>query len=181
MTCWDGSTFRTRVRERDRKVDEESETKDPSSYNLSSSAYQISPTEKRTPTEVFQLPVSSRDGHSKDESGATHVQDEAKASFTSSPPAVSIEASRKWMAFESDITKTYAKKFDRIGSSFAELLEANMTERIAEEIKNDVLSSLQLTFVVSDATKPDCPIMFASNGFLVMTGYTSEEVIGRNW
>ncbi|GFY94469.1 phototropin 2 [Actinidia rufa] len=35
-------------------------------------------------------------------------------------------------------------------------------------------------FVVSDATKPDCPIMYASSGFFSMTGYASREVIGRN-
>nr|AML79010.1 putative LOV domain-containing protein [Geranium carolinianum] len=39
---------------------------------------------------------------------------------------------------------------------------------------------LQQTFVVSDATKPDCPIIYASSGFFTMTGYSSKEVIGRN-
>ncbi|XP_050105851.1 phototropin-2-like isoform X3 [Malus sylvestris] len=42
------------------------------------------------------------------------------------------------------------------------------------------LSTLQQTFVVSDATKPDCPIVYASSGFFGMTGYSSKEVIGRN-
>ncbi|KAJ9178199.1 hypothetical protein P3X46_010100 [Hevea brasiliensis] len=51
--------------------------------------------------------------------------------------------------------------------------------RISEDIK-DALSSFQQTFVVSDATKPDYPIMYASAGFFKMTGYTSKEVIGRN-
>lgn len=52
--------------------------------------------------------------------------------------------------------------------------------RVSQELK-DALASLQQTFVVSDATKPDCPIMFASSGFFSMTGYSSKEVIGRNW
>lgn len=51
--------------------------------------------------------------------------------------------------------------------------------RVSQELK-DALSTLQQTFVVSDATKPDCPIMFASSGFFNMTGYSSKEVIGRN-
>ncbi|XP_021680798.2 phototropin-1 isoform X2 [Hevea brasiliensis] len=51
--------------------------------------------------------------------------------------------------------------------------------RVSEDIK-DALSSFQQTFVVSDATKPDYPIMYASAGFFRMTGYTSKEVIGRN-
>ncbi|XP_073054755.1 phototropin-1-like isoform X2 [Primulina eburnea] len=51
--------------------------------------------------------------------------------------------------------------------------------RVSEDIK-DALSTFQQTFVVSDATKPDYPIMYASAGFFKMTGYTAKEVIGRN-
>lgn len=51
--------------------------------------------------------------------------------------------------------------------------------RVSEDVKN-ALSSFQQTFVVSDATKPDYPIMYASAGFFKMTGYTSKEVVGRN-
>ncbi|CBI37708.3 unnamed protein product, partial [Vitis vinifera] len=57
--------------------------------------------------------------------------------------------------------------------------ESGSFPRVSQELK-DALSTLQQTFVVSDATKPDCPIMFASSGFFSMTGYTSKEVIGRN-
>ncbi|CAJ1979384.1 unnamed protein product [Sphenostylis stenocarpa] len=52
--------------------------------------------------------------------------------------------------------------------------------RVSEDLR-DALSAFQQTFVVSDATKPDYPIMYASAGFFKMTGYTSKEVIGRNW
>lgn len=51
--------------------------------------------------------------------------------------------------------------------------------RVSEDLK-DALSTFQQTFVVSDASKPDYPIMYASEGFFKMTGYTSREVIGRN-
>ncbi|CAI8616504.1 unnamed protein product [Vicia faba] len=51
--------------------------------------------------------------------------------------------------------------------------------RVSEDLR-DALSAFQQTFVVSDATKPDYPIMYASAGFFSMTGYTSKEVIGRN-
>nr|AML78835.1 putative LOV domain-containing protein [Cysticapnos vesicaria] len=51
--------------------------------------------------------------------------------------------------------------------------------RVSEDLK-DALSTFQQTFVVSDATKPDFPIMYASAGFFKMTGYTSKEVVGRN-
>ncbi|KAL5764207.1 hypothetical protein ACOSQ2_016801 [Xanthoceras sorbifolium] len=51
--------------------------------------------------------------------------------------------------------------------------------RVSEDLR-DALSAFQQTFVVSDATKPDYPIMYASAGFFKMTGYTSKEVVGRN-
>nr|AML76967.1 putative LOV domain-containing protein [Oenothera berlandieri] len=51
--------------------------------------------------------------------------------------------------------------------------------RVSEDLR-DALSAFQQTFVVSDASKPDYPIMYASAGFFKMTGYTSKEVIGRN-
>ncbi|KAL5716864.1 non-specific serine/threonine protein kinase [Ranunculus cassubicifolius] len=51
--------------------------------------------------------------------------------------------------------------------------------RVSEDLK-DALSTFQQTFVVSDATKADYPILYASAGFFKMTGYTSKEVIGRN-
>nr|AML79444.1 putative LOV domain-containing protein [Hamamelis virginiana] len=51
--------------------------------------------------------------------------------------------------------------------------------RVSQELK-DALATLQQTFVVSDATKPDCPIVFASSGFFAMTGYSSKEIVGRN-
>jgi PAS domain S-box-containing protein len=35
-------------------------------------------------------------------------------------------------------------------------------------------------FVIADPTLPDCPIVFASDPFLRLTGYRREEVLGRN-
>eukprot|EP01025_Chloroclados_australasicus_P021632 TRINITY_DN22702_c1_g1_i3.p1 TRINITY_DN22702_c1_g1~~TRINITY_DN22702_c1_g1_i3.p1 ORF type:complete len:783 (-),score=85.28 TRINITY_DN22702_c1_g1_i3:1249-3432(-) len=43
-----------------------------------------------------------------------------------------------------------------------------------------VLRGLKHTFVVADATLPDMPLVYASESFLQMTGYTNEEVLGRN-
>nr|AHZ63875.1 phototropin [Pseudolycopodiella caroliniana]AML78900.1 putative LOV domain-containing protein [Pseudolycopodiella caroliniana] len=51
--------------------------------------------------------------------------------------------------------------------------------RVSKDLK-DALSTFQQTFVVSDATKPDYPILYASAGFFSMTGYSTKEVIGRN-
>nr|AML76777.1 putative LOV domain-containing protein [Fontinalis antipyretica] len=51
--------------------------------------------------------------------------------------------------------------------------------KVSRDLK-DALSTFQQTFVVSDATQPDYPILYASAGFFHMTGYTPGEVIGRN-
>ena len=36
------------------------------------------------------------------------------------------------------------------------------------------------SFVIADMTAPDCPIRYASDGFLELTGYTREEIADRN-
>uniref|UniRef100_A0A126WWD6 non-specific serine/threonine protein kinase n=1 Tax=Danaea nodosa TaxID=491836 RepID=A0A126WWD6_9MONI len=51
--------------------------------------------------------------------------------------------------------------------------------RVSKDLKA-ALETFQQTFVVSDASRPDYPILYASAGFFKMTGYTSSEVIGRN-
>ena len=43
------------------------------------------------------------------------------------------------------------------------------------------LPSWLQNFVISDPSLPDCPIVFASDAFLELTGYPREEVLGRNW
>ena len=45
---------------------------------------------------------------------------------------------------------------------------------------SQVLSQIHNTFIVCDATVPDCPIVYASKGFYKMTGYEAHEVIGHN-
>ena len=88
-------------------------------------------------------------------------------------------------SFEGDRSKSLS---DRIVGSTRTSGESNngsesssgVLLRVSQELK-EALSTLQQTFVVSDAMKPDCPIMYASSGFFSMTGYSSKEVIGRNW
>jgi PAS domain S-box-containing protein len=42
------------------------------------------------------------------------------------------------------------------------------------------LQTAQQNFVISDPSMPDNPIVYASQGFLALTGYTLEQVLGRN-
>ena len=77
---------------------------------------------------------------------------------------------------DGDRSRNASERFGRNNSTESE----SGIPRVSQELK-DALSTLQQTFVVSDATKPDCPIVYASSGFFEMTGYSSKEVIGRNW
>jgi len=42
------------------------------------------------------------------------------------------------------------------------------------------LNGIQSTFVLSDPSLPDCPMVYCSESFLRMTGYSSGELCGRN-
>jgi PAS domain S-box-containing protein len=42
------------------------------------------------------------------------------------------------------------------------------------------LQTAQQNFVISDPSLPDNPIVYASQGFLLLTGYTLDQVLGRN-
>jgi phototropin len=69
---------------------------------------------------------------------------------------------------------------NRSSSEDEEGMRRGNLPRVSEELR-EALSAFQQTFVVSDATKSDFPILYASAGFFNMTGYTSKEVVGRNW
>lgn len=43
------------------------------------------------------------------------------------------------------------------------------------------LEKLKQAFVVSDAAAKDFPVVYASSGFYELTGYSPEEIIGKNW
>lgn len=57
---------------------------------------------------------------------------------------------------------------------------AKQFPRVALDLATTV-ERIQQNFVISDPTLPDCPIVFASDPFLELTGYKREEVLGRNW
>nr|AML78487.1 putative LOV domain-containing protein [Erythroxylum coca] len=80
---------------------------------------------------------------------------------------------------DGDRNRSSSERFVGNSTRASEESESAAFPRVSQELK-DALSTLQQTFVVSDASKPDCPIMYASSGFFTMTGYTSKEVIGRN-
>ena len=63
-----------------------------------------------------------------------------------------------------------AREVDR-GGAHAPSLDAKVARAFA---------AFDHTFTVCDATREDCPIVYASDGFLRMTQYGADEVIGHN-
>ena len=56
-------------------------------------------------------------------------------------------------------------------------------QHILQDPDFNLIKSLQeakLNFVISSSLLPDYPLLYVSAGFLAVTGYTSEQVIGRN-
>nr|AML79542.1 putative LOV domain-containing protein [Hedwigia ciliata] len=66
----------------------------------------------------------------------------------------------------------------RRGAKLEELVES--LSRAYNEKIGHALGRHEYNFVLSDPRLPDHPIVFASEGFLRMSGYDREEVIGRN-
>lgn len=54
-----------------------------------------------------------------------------------------------------------------------------MFPRVALDLATTV-ERIQQNFCISDPSLPDCPIVFASDQFLELTGYSREDVLGRN-
>lgn len=97
---------------------------------------------------------------------------------TGRPQGVGVRRSgdEAWKGGQRDSGNLYRSSED---SETAGGKESGGMPRVSEDLR-DALSAFQQTFVVSDATKPDNPIMYASAGFFTMTGYLAKEVIGRN-
>nr|AML78301.1 putative LOV domain-containing protein [Jacquinia sp. BC-2016] len=114
-------------------------------------------------------------------------------------PSIKQHPVERWMAFdENGVSNQYGSMVndrdergsDRLSSERHVATESSSRvseeseggaslPRVSQELK-DALATLRQTFVVSDATKPDCPILYASSNFFSMTGYSNKEVIGRN-
>lgn len=51
--------------------------------------------------------------------------------------------------------------------------------RVALDLATTV-ERIQQNFVICDPNLPDCPIVFASDGFIELTEYPRHEILGRN-
>jgi PAS domain-containing protein len=63
------------------------------------------------------------------------------------------------------------------------LLCTNRANAILENADHSLMTAIQAaqrSYVISDPALPDNPIIFASKGFLDLSGYTLENTLGRN-
>nr|AML78146.1 putative LOV domain-containing protein [Davallia solida var. fejeensis] len=72
-----------------------------------------------------------------------------------------------------------AKSYTASGSSRGDLVMASFKAAYKDTLR-EALQRAEFNFVLTDPRLQDNPIVYASDGFLEMTGYTAEEVLGRN-
>lgn len=60
-----------------------------------------------------------------------------------------------------------------------QLMEESLNRYYSDGIR-EALGQVQFNFVITDPSLLDHPIVYASQGFLKMSGYSTEEVVGRN-
>ncbi|KAI5075871.1 hypothetical protein GOP47_0009947 [Adiantum capillus-veneris] len=72
-----------------------------------------------------------------------------------------------------------AQSYTVTGSSRGDMVMASFRAAYKESLR-EALERAEFNFVLTDPRIQDNPIVYASDGFLAMTGYTAEEVLGRN-
>nr|AML77321.1 putative LOV domain-containing protein [Ptilidium ciliare var. pulcherrimum] len=108
-------------------------------------------------------------------------------SSTDSSDSMSDEAiSERAAVWGNDVAKMVVKNFSRRSTPRTSNCSPVGTQRYSQEIPRiskdikDAVSAFQLAFLVCDALDLEAPILYASAGFFHMTGYSAEEVVGRN-
>nr|AML79260.1 putative LOV domain-containing protein [Argyrochosma nivea] len=72
-----------------------------------------------------------------------------------------------------------AQSYTVTGSSRGDMVMASFKAAYQESLR-EALQRAKFNFVLTDPRIHDNPIVYASDGFLEMSGYTAEEVLGRN-
>nr|AML79502.1 putative LOV domain-containing protein [Woodsia ilvensis] len=72
-----------------------------------------------------------------------------------------------------------APSYTVTGSSRGDLVMASFKAAYKDTLR-EALHTAEFNFVLTDPRIQDNPIVYASDGFLQMTGYSAEEVLGRN-
>nr|AML77525.1 putative LOV domain-containing protein [Pellia neesiana] len=89
--------------------------------------------------------------------------------------------------FQEEETGASGGKMDSLVDSLRNACSDSLKDSLVDSLRNiysdslkDSLSEFEFNFVISDPRLPENPIVFASEGFCKMSGYTADEVLGRN-
>ena len=84
---------------------------------------------------------------------------------------------------DSEASQTILSECDAMEKLPESVLEACGTDQSMASEDFNLVNSIQMSqhsFIITDPSLNDNPIVFASNDFLKLTGYTREQVLGRN-
>lgn len=81
---------------------------------------------------------------------------------------------------KSALTPELAARSVRAAIRFQQVQREKQAALAALHVRDDAIAAASNGIVISDASLPDCPIIYANPAFVAMTGYPETEVIGRN-
>ena len=111
------------------------------------------------------------------------VSSAAMASTTASATAVAAAAAAAAAADADTAVATSAPTAAATAAAAAAGGSSSNATVLLSKTDYNLMSSIQAaqrSFVITDPSLPDNPIIFASKGFLDLSGYTLDEVLGRN-
>ncbi len=81
---------------------------------------------------------------------------------------------------KSALTPELAARSVRAAIRFQQVQREKQAALAALHVRDDAIAAASNGIVISDASLPDYPIIYANPAFLAMTGYAEAEVLGRN-
>jgi diguanylate cyclase (GGDEF)-like protein/PAS domain S-box-containing protein len=96
------------------------------------------------------------------------------------------DGSIRWVHDRAYLACDTAWKTTRMDGIVADITERKQTEEALNQAVHETsrlaaaIANLSTGVVISDPTLPDNPVIFANPGFTAITGYSTEDIIGRN-
>ena len=81
---------------------------------------------------------------------------------------------------KSILTPEIAARSVRAAIRFQQAQHEKQAALAALHVRHNAIAAASNSIVISDATLPDCPMIYVNPAFLTMTGYSEAESLGRN-
>ena len=81
---------------------------------------------------------------------------------------------------KSILTPEIAARSVRAAIRFQQAQREKQAALAALHVRHNAIAAASNSIVISDATLPDCPMIYVNPAFLAMTGYSEAEALGRN-